>query len=60
MHMNNTLDNLIRERSPLIFKSTITSNLLRKLLMKLFKYKETTYITLYRILNITQAQIGST
>ena len=40
--MNNTLDNLIRERAPLIFKSTITSKLLRKLLMKLFKYNETT------------------
>ena len=34
--MSNTLDNLIKERAPLIFKSSLTANLLRRLLMKIF------------------------
>ncbi len=42
MLMSNTLDNLIKERAPLIFKSSLTANLLRRLLMKIFKYEETT------------------
>ena len=41
MHMNNQLDNLIKERAPIVYKTSVTSKLLRKILKKLFKYEET-------------------
>ena len=41
MLMNNTLDNLIKERAPTLYNSSPITNLYRKLLMKLFKYEET-------------------
>ena len=41
MLMNNTLDNLIKERAPTLYNSSPITNLFRKLLMNLFKYDET-------------------
>ena len=41
MQMDNILDNLIKQRAPIIFKQTYFSRALKKLLKKLFKYDET-------------------